>query len=209
MTMLTRKQKLMKILPRSFYERSTVQVAQELLGKIIVRMIDGVPVSGIIVETEAYCGLIDPASHAYIGQTKRNTAMFGSPGHSYVYFTYGNHYCLNLVAKEKGVAAGGVLIRSLIPCDGIPEMKKLRGTHVASNLTSGPGKIGQALHLNLTQNHADVTKKGALYVTEGVAVPLDAIEATPRIGITKAKENLWRFTPTKEMYDQIKMSVPK
>lgn len=194
----------MNILPRSFYERSTVQVAQDLLGKIIVRVVDGVTLAGIIVETEAYCGLVDEASHAFIGQTKRNAAMFGTPGHSYVYFTYGNHYCLNLVAKEKGVPAGGVLIRGLVPFQGIDEMKKIRGTQVASNLLSGPGKIGQAFQLSLSDNLIDLTKKGALYVTEGFSVPADSIEASPRVGISKAKELLWRFTPTKAMYDQIK-----
>lgn len=199
----------MNILPPSFYERSTVQVAQDLLGKIIVRIVDGVTMAGIIVETEAYCGLKDEASHAYIGQTKRNAAMFGASGHSYVYFTYGNHYCLNLVAKEKGVPAGGVLIRGLVPFQGIDEMKKIRGTHVASNLLSGPGKIGQAFQLNVSDNLVDLTKKGALYVTEGFDIPKDAIEATPRIGISKAKELPWRFTPTKAMYNQLKMLTPK
>ncbi len=109
----------MKILKKSFYERSTVRVAKELLGKILVRTWHGHILSGIIVETEAYCGLIDPASHAYKGPTARNKAMFGPPGHSYVYFIYGNHHCLNIVAKSKQVAAGGVLIRGLIPIANI------------------------------------------------------------------------------------------
>lgn len=197
----------MKLLKRSFYERSTVQVAQDLLGKRVVRTWHGHVLSGIIVETEAYSGLIDPASHAYKGQTLRNKALFQAPGHSYVYFIYGNHYCLNLVAKAKGIAAGGVLLRALIPYEGIPEMEKLRHTEVVSNLMSGPGKIGQALHLNLTNNHIDLTKKGELYVTEGVEVPEDDIIATPRIGISKAREKLWRFIITKELHDQIKESI--
>lgn len=199
----------MNILPRSFYERSTVQVAQDLLGKIIVRVVDGVTLAGIIVETEAYCGLVDEASHAFVGQTKRNAAMFGAPGHSYVYFTYGNHHCLNIVAKEKGVPAGGVLIRGLVPYQGIAEMKKIRGTHVASNLLSGPGKIGQAFQLNLSNNLIDLTKKGPLYVTEGFSIPADALESSPRIGISKATDLPWRFTPTKAMYDQLRLNVPK
>lgn len=199
----------MKILKRSFYERPTVEVAQDLLGKRVVRTLHGHVLSGIIVETEAYCGLIDPASHAYRGPTPRNKAMFEAPGHSYVYFIYGNHHCLNLVAKEKGVAAGGVLLRALIPYEGIPEMQKLRHTEAVANLMSGPGKIGQALHLNLTNNHIDLTKKGELYVTEGIDVPKQDIIATPRIGISKAQEKLWRFTITKEQYDQIKESLRK
>lgn len=197
----------MKILKKSFYERSTIEVAQELLGKRLVRQYQGHTLSGIIVETEAYCGLIDPASHAYKGLTPRNKAMFGDPGRSYVYFIYGNHHCLNLVAKEKGVAAGGVLLRALIPYEGIPEMQKLRYTEAISNLTNGPGKIGQALHLNLTNNHIDVTKKGELYVAEGFDIPAKDIIATPRIGISKAQENLWRFTISKALYDQIREGI--
>lgn len=197
----------MKILKKSFYERSTVQVAKELIGKILVRIWQDNILSGIIIETEAYCGLIDPASHAYKGPTLRNKAMFGPPGHSYVYFIYGNHHCLNLVAKEKDIAAGGVLLRSLIPYTGITEMKKLRHTSVISNLTNGPGKIGQALHLTLSDNHIDITKKNALYVTEGLNIKPQNIIATPRIGISKAREKLWRFVLKKEVYDQIKKSL--
>lgn len=197
----------MKLLKRSFYERPTTEVAQDLLGKRLVRIWHGNVLSGIIVETEAYCGLIDPASHAYKGPTSRNKAMFGSPGHSYVYFIYGNHHCLNLVAKENSVAAGGVLLRALIPYEGIPEMQKLRNTDVISNLMNGPGKIGQALHLRLTDNHIDLTKKDELYVTEYVDIPTKDIIATSRIGISKAQEKLWRFTIKKEQYDQIKESL--
>lgn len=197
----------MKILKKSFYQRSTLQVAQDLIGKILVRVWNGHILSGIIIETEAYCGLIDPASHAYKGQTERNKAMFGPVGHSYVYFIYGNHHCLNLVARENDVPAGGVLLRSLIPLEGIEEMKKLRHTDDISNLTNGPGKIGQALHLNLSDNHIDVTKKDILYVTEGLVIKPTDIIATPRIGISKEKEKLWRFTIRKEIYDQIKTGI--
>lgn len=183
--------------------RSTVHVARELLGKRLVRIWNGQVLSGIIVETEAYCGLIDAASHAYKGQTPRNKAMFGEPGHSYVYFIYGNHHCLNLVAKEKGVEAGGVLLRALIPFEGVEHMQKLRQIDVVSQLTNGPGKIGQALHLNLADNHIDVTKKGALYVIEGTEIPAQDVIATPRIGISKAQDCLWRFTLEKEALTQL------
>lgn len=183
----------MKILKKAFYQQSTLHVAQNLLGKIVVRIWNGHMLSGIITETEAYLGLIDPASHAYKGQTERNKALFGPVGHSYVYFTYGNHHCLNLVAREKDMPAGGVLLRSIVPIEGIEMMKKLRHTDKISNLTNGPGKIGQALHLTLADNHIDVTKRGALYVTEGPKINPTDIIATPRIGISKAKEMLWRF----------------
>lgn len=193
----------MNIIKKSFYESPTIQVAHDLLGKRIVRRWHDHTMSGIIVETEAYCGEIDPASHAYRGQTLRNKAMFGPAGHSYVYFIYGNHHCLNIVAKEKDAIAGGVLVRSLIPVEGIDLMKKVRHTDVISHLTNGPGKIGQALHLHLTDNHIDVTKKGALYITHGIAIDHRGIIATPRIGITKGREYLWRFVVTKEMQHQL------
>lgn len=188
----------MKLLPREFYARDTVLVAKELLGKIMHRQWRGLHLSGVIVETEAYCGLIDPASHAYVGETNRNRALFGEVGHSYVYFTYGNHYCVNIVAREKDVAAGGVLIRALLPLDGINHMQKLRHTDIISNLTSGPGKIGQALHLRLSNNLIDLAKEGPLYLTEGFNFPKGAIGVTPRIGISKAIANPWRFMVNRE-----------
>jgi len=188
----------MKLLNRAFYARDTVIVAKELLGRILHRQWHGSHLAGVIVETEAYCGLVDPASHAYIGQTNRNRALFGKVGHSYVYFTYGNHYCVNIVAKEKDVAAGGILIRALLPLEGIHHMQKLRHTDNVSNLANGPGKIGQALHLRLSNNFIDLTKEGPLYITEGFRIPEVAIAETPRIGITKAITKPWRFVASKE-----------
>jgi DNA-3-methyladenine glycosylase len=186
------------LLPRSFYQRNTVLVAQELLGNIIVRVWHNQIIAGIISETEAYCGPTDPASHAYSKKTPRNQALFGPVGHSYVYFVYGNHYCLNLVARDKELAAGGVLIRGLIPLHGIETMQKLRHTTVFTNLTNGPGKIGQALHLTRADNDIDLTKKGELYVIEGIKIPAKSIDVTPRIGIKKAQDKLWRFVINKE-----------
>lgn len=183
----------MPILKKSFYQRSTVLVAHDLIGKKLVRIWNGKILSGIITETEAYCGLIDPASHAYIGKTKRNAAMFGPVGHSYVYFIYGNHHCLNIVAKGADTVAGGVLIRALMPLEGVEYMQQLRNIKNFKHLTNGPGKIGQALHLTLADNHIDVAKKGALYITSGITFSSDAIIATPRIGIRKATDKLWRF----------------
>ncbi|MGB8467628.1 MAG: DNA-3-methyladenine glycosylase [Candidatus Babeliales bacterium] len=180
------------ILPRSFYARSTVTVAQELLGKKLVRSINGKTVAGIITETEAYCAS-EPACHAYRGQTKRNGALFGPVGHSYVYFIYGNHHCLNIVSRDVTQCAGGVLIRALMPIEGIETMQQLRHGVSIDQLSNGPGKIGQALHITLQDNHIDVTKKGALYITEGITVLPNQIHATKRIGISKAQERLWRF----------------
>lgn len=187
------------ILSRSFYDRETVQVARDLLGAIIIRHYDSHILAGIIAETEAYCGPIDPASHAYTRETPRNTAMFGPAGHSYVYFTYGNHYCLNLVAKAKDQTAGGVLIRALIPIEGIEYMKIYRQVADVRRLTSGPGNIGKALQLTRADNHIDVTKHGELYVVQGTTLPDSEIEITKRIGISKAQDKLWRFVIKKDI----------
>ena len=136
----------------------------------------------------------DPASHCYKGLTLRNKAMFGPVGHSYVYFIYGNHYCLNIVSKDKNAAAGGVLLRGLIPHKGIELMQTIRKTTDISNLTNGPGKIGQIFGLTLEHNHIDITNQSSyLFVTEGVTINPDHIIATPRIGISKAQDTLWRF----------------
>lgn len=194
----------MKILKRSFYERATTEVARDLLGKIVVRTWNKHVFSGIIIETEAYCGPFDAACHAYKGETPRNSALFGPSGHTYIYFVYGMHYCLNIVAKEKSTVSGGVLIRGLIPVTGISEMKKARHTDDLSNLLNGPGKIGQALHLTIAENSIDVTKKDGLYILEGCAVEPKNIIATPRIGISKAPEQLWRFILDKESCKEIK-----
>jgi DNA-3-methyladenine glycosylase len=190
-----------KILKKSFYERDTVAVAQDLIGKILIRRWRDHILSGIIVETEAYGHDSDPASHAYIGPTQRNKAMFGDPGYSYVYFSYGNHYCFNIVAKEKDIEAGGVLLRSVIPVDGRTQMHKLRNTELVAEIANGPGKIGQAFRITLSNNYIDMTKKGSIYVVEGLNIDKKDILATPRIGISKAQEKLWRFIVKDELND--------
>jgi len=173
-------------------------VAQELLGKILVREWGGKILTGIITETEAYGGRGDPASHAYTKKTARNQAMFGPVGHSYIYFIYGNHYCFNIVARSYGVLAGAVLIRALAPIDGITSMKQLRGIDTIANLTNGPGKIGQALCLDRSLNHIDMTRQGLLYVKNGISVAASDIEITSRIGIKKAQDKPWRFVLKKK-----------
>lgn len=183
----------MKIIARDFYQRNTVEVAKDLLGKILVRTYNGKMLSGIIVETEAYQSVDDPASHSYKGRTERNSVMFGEVGHAYVYFTYGNHYCLNIVAKEESVPAGAVLIRAIEPIDGIKQMQKHRETTDPYNLTSGPGKLTKALNVTKKQNGIDVTKRGELYVVNGKNVNDSSIIVTPRIGIRVALDKHWRF----------------
>ncbi|MEM2760598.1 MAG: DNA-3-methyladenine glycosylase [Nitrososphaerales archaeon] len=183
----------MKIIPREFYNRDTVEVAKDLLGKILVRVVDRNILSGIIVETEAYRSTDDPASHSFRGKTKRNSVMFGEVGHAYVYFTYGNHYCLNVVAKDSNTLAGAVLIRSIEPIEGIKHMQRFRGTSDLYNLTTGPGKLTKALNITRMQNGIDVTRKGEIYVLDGNYVDDSCIITSSRIGIRTALEKKWRF----------------
>jgi DNA-3-methyladenine glycosylase len=184
----------MKILKRPFYERDTALVAQELLGKIIVRVIDDKTIlKGRIVETEAYMGIHDPASHAYGGKRIRNAPLFGPVGHAYVYFTYGMHFCLNFVSRAKGIPAGGVLIRAVEPLEGIEYMQHKRHMHKLEQLTNGPGKLTQAFSINRDFNGIDVTKKGPLFVIDAPAIHKQDIAASGRIGVSRAVEELLRF----------------
>lgn len=190
----------MAILRRNFYARNTLQVARELIGKKLVRRINGSEVSGIIVETEAYCGTEDSACHAYRGRTPRNTVMFGLPGYAYVYFTYGMHYLLNLVTEEEGNPCA-VLIRAVLPLAGIEEMEARRKKKGAQ-LTNGPAKLCQAFAIDKSLNGFDLTCKKELWVENYRTVPAKLITATPRIGIDYARaehcEALWRFVVNKD-----------
>lgn len=181
------------ILPASFYKQDTIQVARHLLGKQIIREIDGHILSGFIVETEAYT-TDDPASHAYRGITARNAPMFGPVGHAYVYFVYGNHYCFNVVAKDTLTKAGAILVRAIEPCDGIEQMTTLRNGCSGYNMSNGPGKLTQALDINHKLNNAELTKSGPLYLTQGIDVSPTQIESSQRIGIKVGIDKLWRFS---------------
>lgn len=181
-----------KIIPRTFYQRDTVKVARELLGKRVVRYEDRTYCSGIIVETEAY-ECTEEACHAFRGKTKSNEALFGQVGHAYIYFIYGMYYCFNVVSRNKSTAAGGVLIRALEPIEGIELMKQRRHVKQLHQLTSGPGKLTQALNITKKLYGIDVTKKGALYITEGIKIPKSIIVEDKRIGISKEQERAWRF----------------
>ncbi|MGI0017350.1 MAG: DNA-3-methyladenine glycosylase [Nitrosotalea sp.] len=183
----------MTILTRSFYDRDTVDVAKDLLGKTLVRKIDGNIISGVITETEAYRYKDDPASHTYGGMTERNKAMFGQVGRAYVYFTYGMHYCVNAVARSTDYEAGAVLIRSLVPKKGINFMSKQRKIHDISNLTNGPAKLTQALKITKKEYGEDLTKRSSLYVTDGLEIKKSEILSRPRIGIKKANDKMWNF----------------
>lgn len=169
----------------SFYERDVVEVAAELIGCTL--HVDGV--GGVIVETEAY-DQGEPACHAYVGLTKRTSVIFGPPGHAYVYLSYGIHNLFNVVCGEDGYGAA-VLIRALEPTDGVETMRERRaGARSDSDLCSGPGKLGEALGITLEHNRAPLDS-GSVVVGPGIA-DLD-IAASPRIGITKARDLPWRF----------------
>lgn len=191
----------MTLVTRSFYARDTVKVAQDLLGKTLVRDVNGIVVSGIIVETEAYRYKDDPASHSYGGMTERNKAMFGQVGRAYVYFTYGMHFCVNAVARSPDYSAGAVLIRSIIPQQGIDFMSKQRKTSDISNLANGPAKLTQALQITKKEYGEDLTKKSSLYVLDGIKVKSSEIKSGPRIGIKKATNTLWNFKLSKNILD--------
>lgn len=182
----------MSTIPREFYSQDTVTVAKKLLGKKIVRIVGKHEISGIITETEAYRQKDDPASHAYKKITERNKAMFEEVGRAYVYFTYGMHYCFNIVSRNSRHAAGAVLIRSIEPLNGIEIMKKNRLVDDVRNLTNGPAKLTQALEISKKQYGLDLTKKGELFIVDGIKKQQKII-SSPRVGIRVATEKLWNF----------------
>ena len=185
----------MMILDREFYNRPTLEVARDLLGKKLIRRIGGKELSGIIIETEAYCGTKDSACHAHRGQTLRNAVMFGPPGCAYVYFTYGMHYLLNLVTEDEGNPCA-VLLRAIEPLLGLTEMRVRRKRH-GKELTNGPAKLCQALAIDKFFNGWDLTKGSQLWLENYQMVESQVILSKPRIGIDYARkedrESLWRF----------------
>ncbi|MDG7000812.1 MAG: DNA-3-methyladenine glycosylase [Nitrososphaerota archaeon] len=180
------------LLRRNFYYGSPVLVARKLIGKTLVRRLeDGTFLEGVIVETEAYAGKSDPASHAFRGMTTRNRVMFGEAGHAYVYFTYGFHNCLNFVTGKEGIASA-VLIRAVEPTKGVEKMAILRNTKSIANIASGPGKLCQAFSINRSLNGIDVTlKKSAIYVLD-TDLKLK-VGSSARIGIAMGVDKRWRF----------------
>jgi len=179
-------------LPRSFYERPVLQIARGVLGRLLVYESPRGRVSGRIVEVEAYRGADDPASHAFRGPTRRNSVMFGPPGHAYVYFTYGMHHCMNIVAGGAG-RASAVLVRALEPVEGIELMRERRGIDAWERLARGPGCVTQALGLDRTHNGLDLVR-GPLYL-DAMAPRRQGLPITagPRIGIRLARTRPWRF----------------
>jgi DNA-3-methyladenine glycosylase len=185
-------------LQRSFYLRPTLQVACDLLGKRIVRKLGQKILVGKIVEVEAYRGSNDPASHAYRGKTKRNEVMFREGGHLYVYFTYGMHFCANVVTGKKGTGEA-VLIRAVEPLAGLEEMKKNRGAKTLRwnrkmllEMASGPARFCSAFGIARAENGTDLLGK-TIFIAPGDRIPAGMIRRTPRIGIRTGTEMRWRF----------------
>ena len=180
------------LLKRKFYERETVIVAKQLLGKKVTRRIGMKDLSGIITETEAYRGSDDPASHAAVKMTNRNKLMFGEVGISYIYFTYGMYFMFNIVAKSKKQNAGAVLIRGIYPKKGIAVMKKNRRVDNLKKLTDGPGKLTQAMGITMKHYGDDLTKKPGLYISDGIKIKKTIQKS--RIGISKGLDKYWNFS---------------
>jgi DNA-3-methyladenine glycosylase len=176
------------VLKRKFYERPAIEVARDLLGKVVVHG----PVAGAIVETEAYLGGDDLAAHSAAGITPRTRVIFGPPGHAYVYFIYGMYECLNLVCEPEG-KPGCVLIRALQPAEGIEEMRKRRpAAKKLEDIASGPGKLTLAMGITRAQNGVDVTR-GSLVVREPATKYTIDVAVTSRIGIKKCADLPLRF----------------
>jgi len=188
-----------QVLPTSFYERPTLDVAADLIGKVLVHERRGRRTAGVIVEVEAYIGEDDPACHAASGPTPRNAPLYGPPGRAYVYFTYGMHYLVNAVTERKGDPAA-VLIRALDPIEGLDLMCRRRGWPSSAvddprqrgQLCRGPGNLTVALGIGPAQNRVALDRAPLSIEDHGIRPP--GISRSRRIGIRVGTERLWRFT---------------
>ena len=183
-------------LDRSFFDRPVLEVTRELIG--VTLLVDGV--GGPIVELEAY-DHTDPASHSFAGPTPRNAAMFGPPGHAYVYKIYGIHWCLNFVCQS----GSAILVRAIEPVSGLDDMHARRGGVAARQLCSGPGKLCQALGVTLTHNNLPLDASPFVLLPPGMAYN---IATGPRIGITKGVDTPWRFVQRGSNYLSRPMKYP-
>jgi len=184
-------------LPESFYQKSALEIAPKLLGKLFIKKEEEQFLAGKIVEVEAYAGVDDEASHSFGGETKRNSVMFASGGALYVYFIYGNHYCANVVCDRKDVGAA-VLIRAVEPISGAETMahRRFQKSELTAkeliNLTNGPGKICKAFNISKRDDGKNLCGE-EIFIAEGEKILKDQIVRTTRIGIQKSKELPWRF----------------
>lgn len=176
-------------LPRSFYARPALRVAPDLLGHVLVRRLpDGQRLEARLVEVEAY-EPDDPGSHSYGGMTPRNEVMFGAPGHLYVYFTYGMHYCMNAVTRRSGEGSA-VLLRAGEPLDGLAAMRERRGRERSTDLCSGPGRFTQALGIGRPENGVDIVGGEIVWIERGRRV--EPVEVGIRVGVHDTSRS-WRF----------------
>ena len=185
------------ILPRRFYSDEVNSVARKLLGKKLVHIVHGTRISGIINETEAYDGEKDLACHARNGKTTRNAVMYGSSGIAYIYFTYGLHWMLNCVCGKEGYPAA-VLIRSVVPIEGLCDIQEIRSPIPKRDWTNGPAKLAKAFSINGSLNGVDLTrKKNNIWIEYGMRISEQLVFRTPRIGIENTpepwKSKSWRY----------------
>ena len=178
-------------LPLDFYRQDTFSLVSKILGKVLVRRIGKKIIAGRIVEVEAYVG-DDPASHAANGMTERNRIMFEEGGVAYVYFTYGMHFCFNIVTDRTGFPAA-LLVRALEPLESIEEMKRRRGTDFLKNLTNGPAKLCQAMGIDRRLNGISLDSRELSIEDDGFVLGGGDIESSTRIGIRVATDRRWRF----------------
>jgi DNA-3-methyladenine glycosylase len=181
------------ILPPEFYNRPTLQVARELLGMRLVRLLQGVRLTGIITETEAYIGESDLGCHAKVGRTARTAVMYGPPGHAYVYFTYGMHWMLNAVTEAEGFPAA-VLLRAIQPLEGL----EIISTNRRGRTTDGPAKLTQALAIQKSFNNCDLCSTSSdLWIEQGQTISDKNVTIGPRVGLYTVpepwKSKPWRF----------------
>ena len=182
------------VLPRAFYARPTLEVARDLIGKVLVHAAPEGTAAGVIVEVEAYVGESDPACHAAAGFTRRNAPLYGPPGRAYVYVNYGLHHLVNAVTEVEGAPAA-VLIRALEPVDGLPLMRRRRGgagraVPPDAALCRGPGNLTAALGITLAQNGGDLCGQ-RLFIEDRGRPEMD-LAWSPRIGITVGADRPWR-----------------
>lgn len=179
--------------PRSFFDRPVLEVAPDLLGRVVVHAAPDGRVAVRLTEVEAYDGPNDPGSHAYRGLSKRNATMFGPPGHVYVYFTYGMHYCMNLVCGPPKVPTG-ILLRGAAVVEGVELARERRHTAKNDNdLARGPARLVEALGLGRADDGADICGDGPLRLLHGTPPGRDRIRTGPRVGLREAADFPWRF----------------
>jgi len=188
-------------LTREFFMQPTLTIARQLLGMRLVRLDGGQRLSGYIMEVEAYYGEEDLACHARVGRTPRTQVMYGPPGHAYVYFTYGMHWCLNVVTEAEGFPAA-VLLRSIEAEEGLEIIAQRRGAQPRQHWTDGPGKICQALDIDGRLNGADLCAPVAeLFIEAGKEILPENVTISPRVGLNSVPEPWksipWRFRVTK------------